>query len=209
MGVPVRVPTPALVPVLGRDDILGMKPNPISVAAALLLTACATEFQDEMPGRAQPPPPAPVQAGAPVAGILYAQNPYAQNPYGQNTQLKTLRQLQDEANGQSIFPPPPAQGGRVPRDQQAQQQNPQQPPVRRQGSSSPPPPPVALQQPPSLPAPLSTEPLTNSATRDLLSPEVDRLRNEDALGRLDPLQQRELFRKEQQLRQYGTGPLGY
>lgn len=204
-----------------------MKPNPICVAAALLLTACATEFQDEMPGRAQTPSPTPapgpVQAGTPVAGVQYAQNPYGRNyPYGRNsygegTQLKTLRQLQDEADGQPIHPPSSAQGGRVPRDlqgqqlgqQQAQQQNPQQPPVRRRGSSSPPPPPVALQQPPSLPAPLSTEPLTNSAKRDLLSPEVDRLRNEDAMGRLDPLQQRELFRKQQDLRQYGTGPLGY
>jgi len=180
-----------------------MKPNPISVAVALLLTACATDFQDEMPGRAQTPPSAPLpaqtQAGTPFAGLQYAQN----------TQLKTLRQLQDEANGQSILPPPSTQGGRVPRDQQAQQQNPQQPPVRRRGSSSPPPPPVALQEPPSLPAPQSTEGLTDRAKRDLLSPEVDRLRTEDAMGRLDPLQQRELFRKQQDLRQYGTGPLGY
>ncbi len=181
-----------------------MKPNPICVTAALLLTACATEFQDEMPGRAQTPPPTQAQAGTPVAGLQYAQN-----PYGQGSQLKTLRQLQDEADGRPIHPPSSAQGGRVPQDLQAQQQNPQQPPARRRGSSSPPPPPVTLQEPPSLPAPQSTEGLTNRAKRDLMSPEVDRLRNEDAMGRLDPLQQRELFRKQQDLRQYGTGPLGY
>ncbi|WP_282183719.1 hypothetical protein [Azospirillum brasilense] len=42
-----------------------------------------------------------------------------------------------------------------------------------------------------------------------MSPEVDRLRTEDAMGRLDPLQQRDLLRKQQDLRQYGPGPLGY
>lgn len=192
-----------------------MKPNPISVAAALLLAACTTDIRDEMPGQAGADPA--VQAQAP------AQSARTQSARTQSAGLKTWRQLQDEANAQSIEPTRSSrkasdQQSQTPRSQtqsmsqaqdQQQQQQQQQPPVRRRGSSSPPPPPVAQQVPQGLPPVGSTEAMTDRFKRDLMSPEVDRLRTEDAMGRLDPLQQRELFRKEQDLRQYGTGPRGY
>ncbi len=83
-----------------------------------------------------------------------------------------------------------------------------QPPARRPraGSSSPPPDPAAY--PPSprpvpLPPPALTQNATDAFKRDLLRPEVDRMRADDALGRLDPLQQRDLMRRELELRQLG------
>lgn len=160
---------------------------PVTVAlAALALGACATEMRDDMPGRAQAPPPVAAQSGG----------------------LKTLRQIQAEENArQTTAPqPPPAPPQKL---SDASQTPNQPPPVRRRGSSSPPPPPIDQPVTPALPAPGSTQGLTDRAKRDLMSPEVDRMRTDDALGRLDPLQQRELFRKQQDLRQYGPGPLGY
>lgn len=160
---------------------------PVTVAlAALALGACATETRDDMPGRAQAAPPVAAQSGG----------------------LKTLRQIQAEENArQTPAPqPPPAPPQKL---SDASQTPNQPPPVRRRGSSSPPPPPIDQPVTPALPAPGSTQGLTDRAKRDLMSPEVDRMRTDDALGRLDPLQQRELFRKQQDLRQYGPGPLGY
>lgn len=188
-----------------------MKPHPIRVAAALLLATCATaactaDIRDDAPGRAEAPPS--VQAQTPAAG----------RTAGQIAGLKTFRQLQDEANAQPLEPRPNRRttarqsqddGGQNRQRLSQAPQDQQQPPVRRRGSSSPPPPPVAQQVPQGLPPAGSTEAMTDRFKRDLMSPEVDRLRNEDAMGRLDPLQQRELFRKEQDLRQYGTGPRGY
>ncbi|MDQ2103541.1 hypothetical protein [Azospirillum isscasi] len=163
---------------------------PIAAAlAALSLGACATETRDDMPGRAQAKPPVSAQS----------------------SELKTLRQIQAEENARpSTAPqPPPAPPQKLSDASQAPGQPPNPPPVRRRGSSSPPPPPIDQPATPGLPAPGSTQGLTDRAKRDLMSPEVDRLRTEDAMGRLDPLQQRELFRKQQDLRQYGPGPLGY
>ncbi|MBP2293028.1 hypothetical protein [Azospirillum rugosum] len=193
-----------------------MKPHPISVAAALLFAACTTtactaDIQDEMPGQAGT---SPTQAQAP-AGVRVADQ-----TAGQTAGLKTFRQLQDEANAQPLESSrkAPSQRSQAQRSQNqddqtrqrmSQDQQQQQPPVRRRGSSSPPPPPIAQQVPQGLPPVGSTEAQTDRFKRDLLSPEVDRLRTDDAMGRLDPLQQRELFRKEQDLRQYGTGPRGY
>ncbi|KAA0681880.1 hypothetical protein [Roseomonas genomospecies 6] len=158
--------------------------------AALALGACAAEVRDDMPGRAQAAPPVAAQGGG----------------------LKTLRQIQAEENARQApaQQPPPAPPQKLSDASQAPgQPPPNQPPIRRRGSSSPPPPPIDQPATPSLPPPGSTEALTNRAKRDLMSPEVDRMRTDDALGRLDPLQQRELFRKQQDLRQYGPGPLGY
>ncbi|WP_353857940.1 hypothetical protein [Azospirillum formosense] len=156
--------------------------------AALALGACATEVHDEMPGRAQAAPPASAQSG----------------------ELKTLRQIQAEENARPIPPPRPQPAPAPPQKlSDASQQPNQPPPVRRRGSSSPPPPAIDQPATPALPAPGSTQGLTDRAKRDLMSPEVDRLRTEDAMGRLDPLQQRDLLRKQQDLRQYGPGPLGY
>ena len=163
---------------------------PVTAAlAALALGACAAEVRDDMPGRAQAPPPVAAQSDG----------------------LKTLRQIQAEENARQTPAPqtPPAPPQKLSDSSQAPGQPPNQPPVRRRGSSSPPPPPIDQPATPALPPPGSTEALTNRAKRDLMSPEVDRMRTDDALGRLDPLQQRELFRKQQDLRQYGPGPLGY
>ncbi|MCW2237837.1 hypothetical protein [Azospirillum canadense] len=189
-----------------------MTPHPISVAAALLFAACTTtactaDIRDETPGQAGTLSPAQAQApaGVRVAG----------QTAGQMGGLKTFRQLQDEANAQPIESSrkAPVQRSQNQDDQtrqrMSQDQQQQQPPVRRRGSSSPPPPPIAQQVPQGLPPAGSTEAQTDRFKRDLLSPEVDRLRTDDAMGRLDPLQQRDLFRKEQDLRQYGTGPRGY
>ncbi|WP_148219166.1 hypothetical protein [Azospirillum sp. B510] len=82
----------------------------------------------------------------------------------------------------------------------------QPPPKRRRGSSSPPPDPAALPQPPRpvpLPPPPSSQSATDAFKRDLIRPEVDRMRTDDAIGRLDPLGQRDLMRRENDLRQWG------
>lgn len=75
----------------------------------------------------------------------------------------------------------------------------------RVGSSSPPDstgyPPTP--RPTPLPPPASTQGATDAFKRDLLRPEVERMRQDDALGRLDPLQQRDLTRRENELRQLG------
>jgi len=162
---------------------------PVTVAlAALALGACATEVRDEMPGRAQAAPPVSAQNGG----------------------LKTLRQIQAEENARPTPAPRPEPAPAPPQKLSDASQVPNQPPpVRRRGSSSPPPPPIDQPATPALPAPGSTQGLTDRAKRDLMSPEVDRLRTDDAMGRLDPLQQRDLLRKQQDLRQYGPGPLGY
>lgn len=79
-------------------------------------------------------------------------------------------------------------------------------PRPRRGSSSPPPDPAVLPQPPRavpLPPVPSTQGATDAFKRDLIRPEVDRLRTDDALGRLDPLGQRDLMRRENDLRQLG------
>ncbi|AWJ84434.1 hypothetical protein TSH58p_13400 [Azospirillum sp. TSH58] len=161
---------------------------PVAVAlATLALGACATEVHDEMPGRAQAAPPVSAQSGG----------------------LKTLRQIQAEENARPTPAPRPQPAPAPPQKLSDASQTPNKPPVRRRGSSSPPPPAIDQPATPALPSPGSTQELTDRAKRDLMSPEVDRLRTDDAMGRLDPLQQRDLLRKQQDLRQYGPGPLGY
>ncbi|MBP2315116.1 hypothetical protein [Azospirillum soli] len=172
-----------------------MKPHPLCLAAALLLAACATgEIRDETPGQAQ--------SVSPVRTQTYL-------PGGER---KTLRQLQAEENARPDVAQPQAQ----PQIRQKTAQAPEQPPTqqqpapqRRRGSSSPPPPSL-IEMPTPRPQPTapSTEAMTDRFKYDLMRPEVDRLRTEDALGQLDPLQQRDLMRKQQDLRQYGTSPLG-
>jgi len=176
-----------------------MKPKPLSLAplsvvGALLLAACATEVRDETPGQAQ------------------ALSPIRTQTYTPGGERKTLRQVQAEENTQPTAPQPQSRPQRTAQAPEASQQpaQPQQPaPQRRRGSSSPPPPSlIDMPTPRPLPTAPSTEPMTDRFKRDLMTPEVDRLRTEDALGRLDPIQQQELMRKQQDLRQYGTNPLG-
>ncbi len=167
-----------------------MKPHPLCLAAALLLTACATaEIRDETPGQAQSVSPVRTQT------------------YTPGGERKTLRQLQAEENAR----PDAARPGLQRMAQETGPQPPQQQPApqRRRGSSSPPPPPaVDMPTPRPQPTAPSTEAMTDRFKYDLMRPEVDRLRTDDAMGQLDPLQQRDLMRKEQDLRQYGTSPLG-
>ena len=54
-----------------------------------------------------------------------------------------------------------------------------------------------------VPPPPSSQSATDAFKRDLIRPEVDRMRTDDAMGRLDPLGQRDLMRRENDLRQYG------
>ena len=54
-----------------------------------------------------------------------------------------------------------------------------------------------------MPPPPSSQSATDAFKRDLIRPEVDRMRTDDAMGRLDPLGQRDLMRRENDLRQWG------
>ncbi|SMH52727.1 hypothetical protein [Azospirillum agricola] len=150
----------------------------LPLTALLALAACApSDLRDDMPGRAQGFPPIHTQTlrpGGTAPGADLSPQP-------------TRRWSQVQAE----------QGRAGPGDQ---------PPKRRRGSSSPPPDPSVLPQPPR-PVPLPPVPSTQGATdafkRDLIRPEVDRMRTDDAMGRLDPLGQRDLMRRENDLRQLG------
>lgn len=82
-------------------------------------------------------------------------------------------------------------------------------PPRRRGSSTPPP---ALNDPgPPRLAPLPTVPGSEDATarfkQDLMRPETDRMRTDDALGRLPPSAQRDLLMRDQEMHRLETDPL--
>lgn len=84
-----------------------------------------------------------------------------------------------------------------------------QPPRPRRGSSTPPP---MLNDPgPPRPIPLPVPPGTEDATarfkQDLMQPEIGRMRHDDALGRLSPFEQRDLFKREQEMQRLDTDPL--
>jgi len=179
-----------LVETVGSADIPIMTASPwhplrrlVPLAALAALAACApSEFRDDSPGRAQAFPPVRTQTFTPSAAIDAPAQP------GRRTWSQT----------QGV--PPKATPSR-PNDGEPQPQ-----PRPRRGSSSPPPDPAALPQPPR-PVPLPPVPSTQAATdafkRDLIRPEVDRMRTDDAMGRLDPFGQRDLMRRENDLRQLG------
>jgi len=149
----------------------------LPLAACAALSACApSEFRDDAPGRAQAFPPIRTET------------------------LRTGGDGEPAARRWSQI-----QGDQA-RTRTAQTQTDAPPPKRRRGSSSPPPDPAVLPQPPRT-APLPPVPSTQGATdafkRDLIRPEVDRMRTDDAMGRLDPLGQRDLMRRENDLRQLG------
>lgn len=92
---------------------------------------------------------------------------------------------------------------------QRQEPRTEQPPRPRRGSSTPPP----MLNDPGLPrpAPLPSAPGTEDATarfkQDLMRPELDRLRHDDAMGRLSPFEQRDLLKREQEMHRLETDPL--
>ncbi|PWC83381.1 hypothetical protein TSH100_20375 [Azospirillum sp. TSH100] len=154
--------------------------------------ACApTELRDDNPGRAQAFPPVYNHTVIPGVG-----------------ERRTWSQIQAEQSRADSNPTATAQS-RQPDDRQIrrdQDGTDQPPPKRRRGSSSPPPDPAALPQPPRpipVPPPPSSQSATDAFKRDLIRPEVDRMRTDDAMGRLDPLGQRDLMRRENDLRQWG------
>jgi hypothetical protein len=146
----------------------------------LPLSACVSgDLRDDAPGRAQAFPPIHMQTVTP--GVVF--EPSAAPPASAGRSWKQI-QADSARTGGPDNPPP----------------------HRRRGSSSPPPDPAVLPQPPR-PVPLppvpSTESATNAFKRDLVRPEIDRMRTDDALGRLSPLEQRDLMRRENDLRQWG------
>lgn len=160
----------------------------------LLLTASAcapADLRDDTPGRAQAFPPVYNQTVVPGGG-----------------ERRTWSQIQAEqsrtgSNSGTAARPRQADDQQMRRDPDSTDQP---PPKRRRGSSSPPPDPAALPQPPRpipVPPPPSSQSATDAFKRDLIRPEVDRMRTDDAMGRLDPLGQRDLMRRENDLRQFG------
>lgn len=177
----------------------------VFAAAALLLSACATEIRDDMPGRAQSPGPA---LSGPIRTETYTPGVTAAAPVGERRLWsesqgsgQTSRPRQPQAQQPETRPQAKAPDNRTDDDEK-------QPPPRRRGSSSPPP--GQLIAPPQtvpLPSPPSTQSATDAFKRDLIRPDVDRMRTDDAMGKLDPLQQRDLMRRENDLRQWGGDPL--
>ena len=165
------------------------------LAFLLAAGACAQpDLRDDMPGRAQAFPPIHEQTLIPGG------------------ERRTWSQIQAEQSRAGSKPAPQAQTREA---QTRQAEAPQTrrdlgdtdrpPPKRRRGSSSPPPDPAVLPQPPRpIPVPPpSSQSATDAFKRDLIRPEVDRMRTDDAMGRLDPLGQRELMKRENDLRQWG------
>lgn len=150
----------------------------LALAALVLgLAACAgTEVRDEMPGTAGTPLPKSVrtQTYVPAATSTAA----AAEPRSPVTQ-----------------PAPPGQPPLTP------------PAQRRRGSSTPPDqlfPPPGSGAPQATPLPMpNTDATINQLKRNQMQTDVDRLRNQDALGRLDPLQQRDLMNRQMEMDRLG------
>lgn len=160
---------------------------------ALLLAAgaCApSDLRDDMPGRAQAFPPIHEQTVIPGGerrtwSQIQAEQSRAGSSAGTGAWPRQAEEAQPRRDSDSTDRPPPK---------------------RRRGSSSPPPDPAVLPQPPRpipVPPPPSSQSATDAFKRDLIRPEVDRMRTDDAMGRLDPLGQRELMKRENDLRQWG------
>nr|WP_244433857.1 hypothetical protein [Azospirillum sp. B506] len=161
----------------------------------LMLAAAAgapSDLRDDTPGRAQGFPPIYNQTVVPGGG----------------GEWRTWSQIQADQSRAGSTPATAAQPRQA--DDSERRREPdttdQPQPKRRRGSSSPPPDPAVLPQPPRpipVPPPPSSQSATDAFKRDLIRPEVDRMRTDDAMGRLDPLGQRDLMRRENDLRQWG------
>lgn len=177
-GADIRSINPHLPPLARR-----LAPLAFLLAAG----ACApSDVRDDTPGRAQAFPPVYNQTVIPGGG-----------------ERRTWSQIQAE---ESQSTPAKARQPDEPQMRRDSGDADQTPPKRRRGSSSPPPDPAALPRPPRpvpVPPPPSTQGATDAFKRDLIRPEVDRMRTDDAMGRLDPLGQRDLMKRENDLRQWG------
>ncbi|CAO3418562.1 hypothetical protein [Azospirillum endophyticum] len=161
------------------------------LAFLLVAAACApSDLRDDMPGRAQAFPPVYNQTVVPGGG-----------------ERRTWSQIQAEQSRTGSNSITAAQSRQTEETQQRDSNDTSRPPPkRRRGSSSPPPDPAAMPQPPRpvpVPPPPSSQSATDAFKRDLIRPEVDRMRTDDAMGRLDPLGQRDLMKRENDLRQWG------
>lgn len=168
----------------------------VLAVASLLLSACTTEMRDDMPGRAQAP-------GSGLSGPIRTET-YTPGTAAAASAGERRLWSQSQNAGQQVERP--RTQASVPEGRAGSEQD--QPPPRRRGSSSPPP--AQLIAPPQtvpLPVPPSTQSATDAFKRDLIRPDIDRMRTDDAMGRLDPLQQRDLMRRENDLRQWGGDPL--
>jgi len=155
-------------------------------ALALGLAACAgPEVRDDTPATAATPLPKGVRTQTYVPAATAESRPApAQPPAAQPP----------AAQPPAAQPTPPAQ-------------RPTPPPARRRGSSTPPdllfpPPGSGMPQATPLPMP-NTDAMINQLKRNQMQTDVDRLRNQDALGRLDPLQQRDLMNRQYELDRLG------
>lgn len=179
-----------------------MTPHPPPLARRLaplvfLLAAgaCApSELRNDSPGRAQAFPPVYNQTFVPGGGERRTWSQIQAEQSRTDASPATRPRQADEAQ--------PRANSRAPDSGNTDRP----PPKRPRGSSSPPPDPAALPQPPRpipVPPPPSSQSATDAFKRDLIRPEVDRMRTDDAMGRLDPLGQRDLMRRENDLRQWG------
>lgn len=154
-----------------------MRHTPLTVALALLLAACATEVRDETPGQARTPAPA-IRTQSYTPGIGAA-------PAPSRAEAEPARQQAQNSQNPNREP-----------DRQA--------PRRRVGSSSPAPEQaVPFITTPGLPPPPSNRDAVNDAKRDLMQPQLDRLREADRFNQLDPVGQRDLL-----LRQHEQNTIG-
>lgn len=160
----------------------------LAALAAVLLTGCVADPAAPPPSAAKTSNPLlePVQMQEYVPGGGASTRRSASS--GQ-----TPAQTQNEAQAQS--------DGQTPSDPAASN--------RRRGSGTAP----DQLAPPSVPAgpttvqPKSTTGDTARFKRDLLQPGVTEMQRKDSLGRLDPIQQRDLFNKQHELHRLETDPL--
>jgi hypothetical protein len=156
---------------------------PLTAALALLLAACATDIQDDTSGQASAPSSG--ISGVPSGGI----RTQSYIPGGQSAPARASAQdrREDQARNQDDDP---SQIRQVPR--------------RRVGSSSPPPDSAAPRMAiPNLPPPPSTAEAVNDAKRDLMIPELDRMREAQQFNPTDPLLERDILNKQYDLNQIG------
>lgn len=144
------------------------------------------------------PPPSASKTGAPPGNPLM--EPVQMQEYIPGGGA-AARKGQSPANG-----PRPAQDAT---DAATQAQNNAATANQRRGSGTSP----DLLTPPSVPAgPTTVKPKDSTADtarfkRDLLQPGVTEMQRKDGLGRLDPIQQRDLFNRQHELHRLETDPL--